>query len=236
MSKGKPIGALSSFGRVPAWLHLPPFDMKGRTVLDVGCGNGKDLTHPVYAEALARWGIDPDERGIEAGRKTFEGLTLVHGMAESLPFPDAHFDVVTSRVALPYMNIPVALREMARVMKPDGYLCVTLHDWKLHRRFAGEAWQERQVKPILDLAYVMGASLCYALTGWIPPRPWNGTRETFQFVGHMRRQLARRGFVRIAYERTERSCFLTARKLSLSPVRAEASVRAARIAAARRLR
>jgi len=205
-------GALDTFDTTPSVRALPPFDMRGRTVLDIGCGNGKDLAHPVYAEAI-RWGIDPDERGIEVGRKLFPGVTLVLGTAESLPFPDSHFDVITCRVALPYTDVGRALREMARVMKPGGYLCLTLHDWRLHAAFIRRALREGSWKRLANLAYVTVAGLCYAVTGRVPRRPWGrDIRETFQFVSKTGATLEKLGFNRIAFERQERHCILTARR------------------------
>lgn len=212
MSKSNP-GALPAFVMTPAACGLPPFDMRGRTVLDVGCGNGKDLAHPAYAEAAARWGIDLDERGIEIGRKSFPTIIFVLGKAESLPFPDAQFDVVTCRVALPYTNVGFAIREMARVMKPNGHLSLTLHDWRLHLSFIGEAWQRGAWKRVIDLIYAIAASVCYLVTNRLPRKPWSGGRETFQFVSKTKRQVAKTGFYQIVYQRTlTDQCLLTARR------------------------
>lgn len=205
-------GALDEFPIEPSVRALPPFDMCGRTVLDVGCANGKDLAHPAYAQAREKWGIDPDERGIEAGSKLFPGVILVRGEAESLPFPDEHFDVVTCRVALPYTDVGRALREIARVMKPDGHLCLTLHDWRLHACYVREACRGRDWKRLVNLTYVTAAGLCYAGTGWTPRRPWGGVRETFQFVSKTRATLRKLGFDRISHERQDRNCIVTARR------------------------
>lgn len=214
MSNRLSIGALDSFTTEPSARYLPPFDMRGKKVLDIGCGNGKDLTHPVYAEAAARWGIDPDERGIEWGRGRFPGVNLVRGVAEDLPFEDAHFDVVTARVSLPYTNIPVALSQIARVMKPGGYLCLSIHGW---RRYLLTLKQVRSVKPAIDMIYVTLASWCYLLIDWIPPRPWSTTtRETYQVAMKMHRALKRLGFEDITIIKTPTAarCFVTARKAS----------------------
>jgi len=204
-------GALGSFGSDAHVHETIPFDMGGRSVLDVGCGNGKDLMQPAFAVAAERWGLDPDPRAVELGRRMFPALSLVQGTAEKLPFKAARFDVVMSRVALPYTNIPIALAEIARVMKPQGYLCLLLHDWKMQAEFAGKAWQERAWKRLIDLGYVTAASVCYAFLNCIPAKPWDGSRETFQFQWVMRRRLARLGFEAICYERTSRHFFITAR-------------------------
>lgn len=213
MSNSLSIGALDSFTTEPSARYLPPFDMRSKRVLNVGCGNGKDLTHPVYAEAAARWGIDPDERGIEWGRKAFPGLNLVHGVAEDLPFEDGHFDVVTARVSLLYTNIPASLSEIARVMKPGGYLCLGLHDWRRHWLMMKRI---RTLKPAIDIVYVTLASWCYVLTDWIPPRPWSpATRETYQVFLKTRSSLAKLGFHDITIIKTpaDARCFVTAMKM-----------------------
>ena len=184
--------------------------MRGRTVLDVGCGSGEDLMHPVFAEAVARWGIDPDERAIELGRKAFPGISLIHGFAESLPFDDAHFDVVMARVSLPYTNIPVALAEIARVMKPGGHLFVTLHYWCLHAKWLANACRTGAWKRAVDLVFVTLASAWYALTGVVLRKPWGGGRETVQCAFRIKQQLSSAGFRAIESRRNGRDWIVTA--------------------------
>lgn len=60
----------------PASTGLPPFDMHGKKVLEVGCATGMDLTHGAYAEAAERCGIDIDAKAIETGRALYPALDL----------------------------------------------------------------------------------------------------------------------------------------------------------------
>lgn len=77
---------------------------------------------------IEAWGIDPDVEAIEAGREVVgDNIHLMVGAGERLPFPDASFDLVFSRVALPYMDIPVTLAEIARVLRPHGKFWAALH-------------------------------------------------------------------------------------------------------------
>ena len=124
-------GALHYFSVEPAELGLPPADMNIERALDVG-GYGRDFMHPRYSGASELWAIDPDMNAVEFGRQRFPKVTVRHGYAENLPFHAAHFDVVTARVSLPYIDIPTALSEIARVMRPGGHLCISLHDWSRH--------------------------------------------------------------------------------------------------------
>jgi len=111
------------------------------TVLDVGCGSGLLL---IAAAKRAREGRavgvdiwrpeDLSNSGREATLRnaTLEGVAdrvrVEEGDARALPFPEASFDVVVSLNAL--HNIPQrdgreqALREILRVLKPDGRLVI----------------------------------------------------------------------------------------------------------------
>ncbi len=76
-------------------------------------------------------GLDPSMNMLEVGRGKIAraGLDarveLVHGDAQALPFEDASFDGAT--IAFGIRNVPdrpLALREMARVVKPGGRVAV----------------------------------------------------------------------------------------------------------------
>jgi len=102
----------------------------GDHLLDIGCGTGILLASLSASTPDAKLsGVDPSPEMLEkARRKLDETVSLTHSCAESLPFPDASFDVVVSTSAFHYFrDPPAALREMARVLRPQGRLVVT--DW-----------------------------------------------------------------------------------------------------------
>jgi ubiquinone/menaquinone biosynthesis C-methylase UbiE len=196
----------------PASAGLPPFDMRGKKVLEVGCATGVDLTHVAYAEAAERCGIDIESKAIETGRMLYPTLDLRVARGEAIPFRDGYFDAVLSRIALPYMDIPTALSEMNRVMRPGGYLFASWHDWEGRRDWLVDPVRGFTGKRAVDFLYIAVASITYRLSGWIPLRPWNGTRETFQFRDHIPRMLAEAGFVNVTCERSQHHLRSTARK------------------------
>lgn len=198
----KNFGALDTFSNTPGWMPDLGLDLTGKNILDVGCGNGRDLTRPVYENAAEYLGIDPDERSIEIGQRSFPGLRLSCGYAEHMPFPDGYFDLVTAQVSLPYADLPQAYREIARVLKPGGHIQFALHDWHWHWIFLRRALRERAWKRVLDLGYVTFASLVYAVSGFIPPKPWSGIRETVQCAFRERLELRRAGFESMSFEHT----------------------------------
>ena len=97
------------------------------SVLDIGCGAGQTLI--ALPAGKRRVGVDIDEEAVRIGTKWPETahVLLAAARGESLPFPDASFDFVYSRVALPYMNVSSALTEMRRVLRPGGRIWLTLH-------------------------------------------------------------------------------------------------------------
>jgi ubiquinone/menaquinone biosynthesis C-methylase UbiE len=93
---------------------------------------GQTLIALRLAPHVEAWGIDYDSVAIAAGQElSSSNIHLVVGSGERLPFPDASFDLVFSRVALPYMHLPTAISEIARVLRTGGDFWATLHPPKM---------------------------------------------------------------------------------------------------------
>jgi ubiquinone/menaquinone biosynthesis C-methylase UbiE len=105
---------------------------RDKRVLEVGVGAGTDFVNWVRAGARAT-GVDLTERGIALTRErlALEGLAaeeLRVADAESLPFPDASFDVVYSYGVLHHSpNTARAVSEVHRVLKPGGTALVMVY-------------------------------------------------------------------------------------------------------------
>lgn len=107
-------------------------------VLDVGCGGGW------WLRTLLRWGARPEHlagidllpEAVETARAIHPDLQVECGSAESLPFADDSFDLVTQLTVLSSildagMRAQVAA-EMRRVLRPGGV--VLSYDFTLNPR------------------------------------------------------------------------------------------------------
>lgn len=129
---GQPIavGASGVLKRLSAFNQLAAF--RGRSLLDVGCGNG------AYTMALAA--VFPDVTAIDveserlqsfaaelAGDPSLTGVVIEHMSVEALSFPDGRFDAVTMIEVLEHVEHPHrAAAEVARVLAPGGLVYISV--------------------------------------------------------------------------------------------------------------
>ena len=107
--------------------------------LDVGCGDGRAVG-VWLSELVAEWvGVDVSERAVERARALGLDARRVDDAAE-LPFEDDSFDAAVCLDVLEHLFTPLdALREVARVLKPEGALVVTVPNqayWRRRRELA----------------------------------------------------------------------------------------------------
>lgn len=86
----------------------------------------------------------------------YESATFIWCPAETLPFPDNIFDVVTCLEALEFMTNPAAVvKEMVRVLRPGGLL---LTSQRVNTKFMpGKTWTSQQLQELLKTSGVVEA-------------------------------------------------------------------------------
>jgi ubiquinone/menaquinone biosynthesis C-methylase UbiE len=107
---------------ITAYFRQLDIPLEGKAVLDLGCGDGYDLSQVKLKKALI-FGVDASEAMVTlAQQKNPEGMIKV-GLFENIPFQDHLFDVVISKWAFQTSaKIDPIYHEIARVMKPHGQL------------------------------------------------------------------------------------------------------------------
>ena len=101
------------------------FDKAGlktaRRVLEVGCGTGAILSE--LDSSASPLGLDLDAGALMDARVHAPAATLVRGDALSLPYADFTFDITFCHFLLLWVRDPLtAVREMARVTRPNGFV------------------------------------------------------------------------------------------------------------------
>lgn len=98
----------------------------GMRVVDVGVGTGlvaRQAAKIVGDPALIT-GVDPSV-GMMKNAQVPQGVKLVQGTAEQIPFPDNSFDFLSMGYAMRHISdLSVAFAEFHRVLKPGAQLCI----------------------------------------------------------------------------------------------------------------
>ena len=94
-------------------------------VLDVGCGTG-DLSIELFENSAAHvTGVDFCGPMLKLAKEKAPQLQFIEGDALRLPFAEASFDGLTTGFALRnFADVDRGLRELLRVLKPNGYVAI----------------------------------------------------------------------------------------------------------------
>jgi len=120
------------------------FLMEGK-ILDIGCGRPcETMPDQAFLRFLNR------EGGVGLDVKPMQGPFEFHqGSIEKIPFADNSFDNVVAMEILEHIDqVPIALKEIKRVLKPGGVFVMSTPDWNwlwesfwyFWTRFIGRMW------------------------------------------------------------------------------------------------
>ena len=139
-----------------------------KRALDYGCGNGVASIFMAKAGAHVT-GIDVSEvsldnaRGAAVRAGVGDRTEFVLMDAESMVFPDDHFDLVVINGVLHHLDINRAFPDLSRVLKPSGYVLAAealghnpIIQWYRRRTpHLRTAWETEHIikKDDLDLAF-----------------------------------------------------------------------------------
>ena len=146
-----------------------------RSVLDVACGEGYGSA--MLAESADRVvGVDISAEAIRhAGNRYghLANLEFITASCDSLPFPDASFDLAISFETIEHIETqPAFIAELARVLRPDGVLLLSSPNKRLYSD-AHDYHNEFHVRELYR------NELEELLSGAFPHRSWLGQKLLF---------------------------------------------------------
>jgi SAM-dependent methyltransferase len=165
-------------------------ELRGRRVLDVGCGTGR-LAAALVERGAKVWGIDSSAEMLARARAAGEGkVGLKQGRAEELPFKDGWFDRAVLRLVVHLVDRRRALPELARVLAPGGRVVIATFapghfEWYwLIGVFpeVGEIDRERFPGPDALEAELAAAGFTGARTRLVPQRSTLGRAEALEKI------------------------------------------------------
>lgn len=133
-----PLDSRYVFRRVPQLVTQVATDGHPHRVLDVACGLGGQLAL-LRERSGEAWGLDASMPLLRYCRRRFApeggppggGPPLVVATAEALPFRDGTFDRIVCQGSLDHFARPREfMRELARVLRPDGRAVVGISNYE----------------------------------------------------------------------------------------------------------
>ncbi|MGH9434144.1 MAG: class I SAM-dependent methyltransferase, partial [Terriglobia bacterium] len=111
-------------------------DIRGKTILDVGCGGGENSILLAHRGAtVLSLDISQDLCQVASRRMEVNGFVprALAASAHSLPLPDGSVDVVFGAAVLHHLELKAASQEIFRIVRPGGWLIFSepLRDSKL---------------------------------------------------------------------------------------------------------
>jgi SAM-dependent methyltransferase len=115
-------------------LNLDKAAYRGKRILDMGCGDGRNLVLLSQC-GLELYGVEVSELMIAEARTNLDAVGIAAdirlGWNDSIPFPDEFFNYLLAWNVIYYLRGEKAdfgahVREASRVLKQDGYLILSI--------------------------------------------------------------------------------------------------------------
>lgn len=191
---------------------MPEILQSDKTILDIGCGIGQFFIASNLQAEVTAVGVDVDFEVLKYGAGKYEGIYYISSNGDSLPFRNSFFDLVVSRVCLPYTNIPKAISEISRVVRPTGRIWLSLHAFSTERGHLINALFSFKAREFLYRSYVICNGILLHVFGRMIPLK-GGKFRSFQTNKRITQLLATNGFGEIHISR-QNHFVVTARKVS----------------------
>lgn len=163
-----------------------PDDWREKSVLDVGCGTGRNSFWPMKYGAASATAIDVDVQSLDVARRNlsqFAGASVLQRSAYDIGFEN-HFDIAFSIGVIHHLEHPqTAIAQMVRAVKDQGQVLIWVYGLE------NNEWIVRYADPIrkalfswLPIGLVHHLSIYPAAALWLALRLGFGRTEYFGLI------------------------------------------------------
>jgi ubiquinone/menaquinone biosynthesis C-methylase UbiE len=111
----------------PAVSSLLGTNLKGKRILDLGCGSGI-VASKLASKGARVFGLDNSSTMISIASGRAPKLNFAVGNATSISFKDKSFDIIVSSLLIHYLeNLQLIFNEANRVLAPNGEFIFSFH-------------------------------------------------------------------------------------------------------------
>ncbi len=124
---------------------MTPDDWKGKRILDVGCGMGRNSLWPMKWGAASGIAFDYDERSVARAKETLKDFPASQVLFKSVYEIDwkYEFDIAFSIGVIHHLKDPkLAVKNMVNALKPGGKLLLWVYGYE------GNEWIVKYVDPV----------------------------------------------------------------------------------------
>lgn len=160
-----------------AMLSLMPEVLRGRHVLDAGCGSGRYLLHALRRNAARVTGVDLSPEMLGRAREALEAqgdvsrADLRQGDLAAMPVPGSMADLTVCGLTIGHVEaLAPALAELRRATRPGGrILCSDVHPighalgWQRDFRAGGQRYAVRHTRHLYSHWHAACTSLGLAI-------------------------------------------------------------------------
>lgn len=116
---------LVSAGRWDNWIRSTAEFQLEEPILDIGCGQGVLLDYAEHNKIMA-FGLDESPQMLRRSQKRLPAGSgkLIRGLGQSMPFASGSFKTITATFPAPYLFEQSTLREINRMLTPQGRLFI----------------------------------------------------------------------------------------------------------------
>lgn len=134
-------------------------EVKGKTILDLGCGDAAFGRELLAAGAGSYEGIEGSEAMCFLAKESLKETTgtLFQGAMEEYPFPKERFDIVTSRFAIHYIeDIEALFANVHQTLKHQGQFLFSVQHPLTTSSFASKQAGNRRENWLVDDYFIQG--------------------------------------------------------------------------------